>query len=302
MITSRNRRTLAILAGSLALVLAGCVFAGLIALDSWSAWLAGATVDGSHPDYIPPKPAVQVDGQPGEWAGDGVYADMPRAGNPNKPTEAHLYLRYECTTGTVYAYVASAGPWPLLVDGEAWIKIEGRPVAFDQFAWVDPGYDGDSNHARGWEAAFALSAEDYALVAHSNTFHDGESQAARTPGAELSMRCGVPVSLLLNYFEAEWAPGDRVAEVRDGQGVALYWQTAVEVDTLGFNLYRGPRHEGPWTQVNQSLIPSQVPPGSPTGATYQWLDANARQGKTYFYLLEGVNTLGQTTRHGPTMP
>jgi hypothetical protein len=178
---SRSRRLVGIIVGVLAVAVVAFLAVGLIFEDSWPGRLLQGTAiqtTGAQPGYIPPKSAVTVDGNAGEWAGDSVFANMYRAGSPSKPIEAHLYLRYHCTSSTLYALVLSAGDWPMLVQStsEAWIKINGTRVDFNQMAWIDQGYDGSNDHAKGWEAAFTLQQGDYSIQAHTNAFHDGESQ------------------------------------------------------------------------------------------------------------------------------
>ena len=88
----------------------------------------------------------------------------------------------------------------------------------------------------------------------------------------------------------------------DGLSEGKPIKTIAEVDNLGFNIHRGPQKNGPWEQINESLIPSNVPPGSPVGATYEWTDTKVRQGERYFYLLEDVDSSGVKTQHGPVTP
>jgi hypothetical protein len=80
--------------------------------------------------------------------------------------------------------------------------------------------------------------------------------------------------------------------------IRVEWETATEIDNLGFNLYRAESAGGPWTQLNESLIPTQMP-GSPAGAVYTFEDSNVQMGVTYFYRLEDVDVHGQSTFHGP---
>jgi hypothetical protein len=105
-------------------------------------------------------------------------------------------------------------------------------------------------------------------------------------------------AISLISFEAAWLPA---GDAR-GAGVELDWQTASETGNAGFNLYRGTSAQGPWTPLNQSLIPSQVPAGSSGGATYEWIDAQAQPGLIYFYLLEDVDAAGVATQHEPVRP
>ena len=84
----------------------------------------------------------------------------------------------------------------------------------------------------------------------------------------------------------------------DGDGILLAWETASELDTLGFNLYRAASLHGSQIQLNQDLIAAQMP-GSPAGAAYTHLDETVAPGATYYYWLEDVDIWGAPTRHGP---
>jgi hypothetical protein len=79
--------------------------------------------------------------------------------------------------------------------------------------------------------------------------------------------------------------------------VVIEWTTANEVNTAGFNLYRGETPDGPFTQINASLIPASSDPL--TGGDYRFEDTSVQPGRTYYYQLEDVEYSGATTRHGP---
>jgi hypothetical protein len=80
-------------------------------------------------------------------------------------------------------------------------------------------------------------------------------------------------------------------------GVLLAWQTASELDTAGFNLWRGDAADGTYAKVNEALIPAV---GGPTwGAEYTFTDAMVADGATY-YKLEEVDVHGLSAFHGPT--
>jgi hypothetical protein len=101
---------------------------------------------------------------------------------------------------------------------------------------------------------------------------------------------GSPTSVDLARFEA-WP---------EGAAVHVQWETAQEIDNLGFNLYRSNTRSGPKAKLNAQLIPTQVPPGSPFGAVYDWIDGfRIRTGRAYFYWLEDVDLQGTATMHGP---
>ncbi|MDX9953374.1 MAG: hypothetical protein RBT75_04730 [Anaerolineae bacterium] len=99
---------------------------------------------------------------------------------------------------------------------------------------------------------------------------------------------GEPLAVTLTDFSAVWQ--------RDA--VRVTWETAQELDNLGFNLYRSESETGPWVKLNDTLIPTQNP-GAIFGAVYEWLDVEGTQGPTYFYRLEDVDIYGISTFHGP---
>ena len=83
----------------------------------------------------------------------------------------------------------------------------------------------------------------------------------------------------------------------------MTWETAQELDNLGFHLYRSESPAGPWTRLNAELIPAQYP-GAVFGAIYEWLDAGVTPGDVtpgvvVYYRLEDVDIHGVSTFHGP---
>jgi hypothetical protein len=87
------------------------------------------------------------------------------------------------------------------------------------------------------------------------------------------------------------------AQPREGE-ILVTWETALEVDNVGFNLHRAPAPGGPSTQLNDALIPAQHP-GSTFGARYSWVDRDVEPGVTYVYRLEDLDRAGVRTMHGP---
>ena len=81
-----------------------------------------------------------------------------------------------------------------------------------------------------------------------------------------------------------------------GLFTAIEWETVSEIDTLGFNLYRGTEPDVVGAMLN--FVPSQAP-GSGQGAVYEYQDATVQVGQTYYYWLEDVDLNGATTLHGP---
>ncbi len=86
--------------------------------------------------------------------------------------------------------------------------------------------------------------------------------------------------------------------VPEGQAIRLAWETASELNNVGFNLYRSESPDGPYAPVNAMLIPPQNP-GSVLGAVYEWMDTDVQAGVTYYYKLEDLDLDGTCTLHGP---
>lgn len=251
----------------------------------------------------PPQPtygAAVVDGDIGEWdlSGD-FFADMYRAGNVNKEVESKLYLRYECSTETLFAFVQAVEGVPIIVNpaDDAFVKIDGSKVvdaSYASFAWVGQGYGGDNNHAEGWEASFPLGPQaSYQINVHSNVFDDGESQtsAVADRNIDLTIFCAPdPSAVSLASFGADTTKA----------GVVIKWETANEWDNLGYNLYRATEENGRRAKVNENLIAAQAL-GGVSGASYEFVDNTIMPATTYYYWLEDVSLAGETSLHGPVI-
>lgn len=81
--------------------------------------------------------------------------------------------------------------------------------------------------------------------------------------------------------------------------IILNWETATEIDNLGFNVYRATTENGTRTKLNAALIPSATYPGSPAGGFYTYTDVTAKNNYLYYYWLEDLDIWGATKWHGP---
>ncbi len=82
-------------------------------------------------------------------------------------------------------------------------------------------------------------------------------------------------------------------------GILLTWETAGELNNLGFNLYRRPVGTQILIRLNEYPIPSVPEQGGK--ATYTFLDAQVVAGMTYEYFLEDVDLNGTRTQYGPVV-
>ena len=80
-------------------------------------------------------------------------------------------------------------------------------------------------------------------------------------------------------------------------GILIEWETASELDNLGFHLYRSISLEGAYERVTVQPIPGLG--SSPVGAKYSYPDMRLENGVTYYYKLEDIETTGRTKLHGP---
>jgi hypothetical protein len=79
--------------------------------------------------------------------------------------------------------------------------------------------------------------------------------------------------------------------------VILSWTTESETDSAGFNIYRAESKNGEYVKINPFLIPAQG--SSAQGSSYEFIDTNIQNRKTYYYKLEDIDLNGTSTMHGP---
>ncbi len=126
------------------------------------------------------------------------------------------------------------------------------------------------------------------------------AEASRNSARDMS-QSSVPVShsrniaalLTLSTFQAQ------VLKVDDARLVRVTWKTESEISTAGFNVHRGDTPYGPFHQINSHVIPASGEMF--TGARYQFDDAEAVAGPTFYYQLEEVELDGTSVR-SPSIP
>ena len=82
-----------------------------------------------------------------------------------------------------------------------------------------------------------------------------------------------------------------------GRDVLVSWETATEIDNVGFNVYRS-ETGGERVRLNNWLIASQSP-GSAVGSSYQFVDRSAEPDTAYQYWLEDIDMAGEAAMNGP---
>jgi len=79
--------------------------------------------------------------------------------------------------------------------------------------------------------------------------------------------------------------------------ILVEWDTASEVDSVGYNLYRSTMQDQGFIKINPELVPVSSEPFK--GGHYSYLDVDVIVGKIYYYQLEEINTYDAVTRYNP---
>lgn len=189
---------------------------------------------------------ADVNGNSSEWnLANDFFANMYKAGNPNKETLAKLYLRYDCQTQTLYALVlvepghtiaANVGP------GEHYLKLGVTTLVNDasgdngtppDFAWINKrtgplGVD----IADGWEASTSLTTGNYSnLNAHTNVDWNGaewDTAAVANRSIQMNIVCA-PSAVTLSSFHAQ---------PDGGNNWWAYWVGLASVVMAGVSTFR----------------------------------------------------------------
>ncbi|MBI5374272.1 MAG: SBBP repeat-containing protein [Candidatus Schekmanbacteria bacterium] len=97
----------------------------------------------------------------------------------------------------------------------------------------------------------------------------------------------IPTAITLSSFAAN----------QKGKKVSIKWETATEIDNIGFNILRSESESGPYEKINKKLINAK---GTSTkGASYYLNDKNIESGKTYWYKLEDIDSNKGIMDHAP---
>ncbi|HYR27703.1 MAG TPA: C25 family cysteine peptidase, partial [Thermoanaerobaculia bacterium] len=133
----------------------------------------------------------------------------------------------------------------------------------------------------------------------SNTATVTQSETDRVPANNTSTTTIIVLEpTLIEMFELE--------AIETKKGVTVVWQTEMEVDNLGFNVYRSVAGGQP-EKINQHLIYGsafvrrQIENSPDNGRTYRYKDNNPPSGFVQYYV-EDVDLQGVHTMHGPVTP
>ncbi len=222
-----------------------------------------------------PAPAVYVDAGPG--VGGGATATGGGSVTACSPTPC---------SGTLSATWASLAPGATEVFSYA-VEVVPSAVGERLYLTGGPAVRGGgatpaANPAGGSVGTVAFFTPAWA----STAFPRIESLG---PLCDLSVVEGTvtPVAVELARFEAQAGDG----------AVRLVWETAAEIDNLGFHVHRRLEGQEGYERVTRGLILGRGT--TDLSARYTFLDASVPNGVRAEYLLEDIEFDGDATRHGP---
>ncbi len=92
--------------------------------------------------------------------------------------------------------------------------------------------------------------------------------------------------------------------IPDDGCVAIAWETATEIDTAGFYLWRSHRRLGDYTRIEKFIASNANLDTRGAAYTYVDCDADLTNGNTWYYMLQEITTDGKSEdqMHGPIGP
>jgi hypothetical protein len=115
----------------------------------------------------------------------------------------------------------------------------------------------------------------------------------------------LPLALVLMLGMAVTAPGagqegsgeESVDRGSEAPVNTLRWVTASEVDSFGFDIYRGTSPDGPFERITDEPIPGAGTTDEPT--SYRYVDSEIDPTRAYYYYIESISIQGVRERFSP---
>jgi len=157
-----------------------------------------------------------------------------------------------------------------------------------------------AGHTCGAVEAYRLDTSGWVLLTRDPTYG---AQGRDCSGTRYSIRVQNVADFSAFVLSAQGPPPTAVAVASfivepQGHTLVATWETATEVEVLGFHLYRADAPDGPRLRLNEALISAQAP-GSPIGGSYTFVDEGVSPDTSYWYWLEVVDPHNVAASYGP---
>ena len=239
-------------------------------------------------DYVMEAYGKQVDGR--------VWGLSVRATDTNNLYFNNLYEDLDSTPDNLYIYRRLSGSGTTVastdlgtIDLNTWYKMTVKVHSTDIDVYIN-----DVLELQGSDAG--LSSGRVALYGENNTIAQFDNVMVRKYAAdEPTALVGTeeiydPTGVIIASFSAH----------PQGRAILVNWATGNETEVIGFNLFRSGSLSGIRSKLNSTIIQAKAL-GTPTGASYEYLDSSVVKGATYYYWLELVNTSGPVFHNQPAI-
>jgi hypothetical protein len=110
--------------------------------------------------------------------------------------------------------------------------------------------------------------------------------ATKIAGFVLDTASCTPTAVLIENYQVKSVMGK----------VLIQWQTASEINLVGFKLYRALEPDGGMQPIHEGLLTAKNP-GQLIGASYQYVDTNVNSSNTYSYALQVFTVDGMSENY-----
>ena len=170
---------------------------------------------------------------------------------------------------------------------ENWTPASPAPAGTNTLAAKGTANLASINQA-GW-ATFVFGSQK--IQSMTMQWTPGDGGGVPTPGAQRVFLSNFVFSNVAVTTQA------LISSFGVGSDGTVEWETASEVGTAGFNLFRRDPATGGYVRLNDRLLPALI--GAPHGGVYRYADGGIVPGETYTYGLEEVEARGTTRLYGP---
>ncbi|MEW5868418.1 MAG: SdrD B-like domain-containing protein [Chloroflexota bacterium] len=228
--------------------------------------------------YLGSAPTVEGDGQPSTAANLDSEDGITHYGNWNQGNQVAILVNVTGDNGYLVGFYDWNGDGDFNDPGEV-IQF-GDTVNGDNLFYLT--VPSGANNSVPLNVRYRLyDLDELVYISSTGLATNGEVNDYNFPYG--------PTAVVMENYAADAVAGQ----------VALTWQTSLEKDLQGFNIYRAASLDGERTQVNAEMIEGLGFGGMPGLIDYQCLDEQVEAGVTYYYWIVAVGFDGSLVTSQP---